>query len=166
MRWMVWALAWGWALSACNPNVPEGRFACTDSSQCPPDWACRTDEGLCYRRGSESSPVTAEGGEGGDNNGGVVVGTQSGTGGKRAVGGSGGNAGRTGDAGRAANAGRAGDDAAGGSSGGGGKPAKLPEGCPETCSGDKPFCDGMSCVECLANSAPHCDGEQPVVCED
>lgn len=151
MRWFALALAWGWALSGCDPDVPEGRFACAESSQCPAGWACRVDEGLCYRHASTVSPDTGEGGAG--EAGGpdpVKVGT-AGSAGKRA-GGSGGHAG---------NAGHAGEVAAGGAAGAPDKPA----GCPETCSGDKPFCDGMSCVECLANSAPHCAGEQPVVCQ-
>lgn len=155
MRWFAWALAWGWALSGCAPDVPEGRFACAESGQCPTGWACRVDEGLCYRHPSTSSPDKGEGGTGGV--GGPREGVKIGTGGSAGK--------RAGGAGQSGNAGRAGEDAAGGSSGARNQP-QQPEGCAESCSGDKPFCDGASCVECLANSAPHCDGEQPVVCQD
>lgn len=44
------AIAMALLVLGCAPNVPEGRFACTDDSQCPDGWSCVSN--LCFREAS------------------------------------------------------------------------------------------------------------------
>ena len=52
------------ALSACSLDTkfPEGRFVCSQASDCPPDWVCRkaddSTSGLCYSS-AEHAPMDA-----------------------------------------------------------------------------------------------------------
>jgi hypothetical protein len=41
---------------ACEPEIPEGRFACTADEDCPPGLVCRTNVARCYASAEAERP--------------------------------------------------------------------------------------------------------------
>lgn len=54
------------ALSACEPVVPEGRFACETDDDCPDEMVCRPSRGRCFLTRSDSGPPPEDAGRSSD----------------------------------------------------------------------------------------------------
>lgn len=50
------------ALGACEPTVPEGRFACDTDDDCPDEMVCRPSRGRCYLTHGDAGPAGEDAG--------------------------------------------------------------------------------------------------------